>query len=411
MRPSMLRPGRFCARWWWAIPLLALVACDGGTRGSGIGAGFATVSGSVAAPTTQTAGLLTATAFAGDASPAVVVQVHDDPSIQAVVDPVTQTFTLSGVPAGDVTLDFVSTTTASITLYGVPEDVTLRLVNVRFDGDQAVPAGFAISPAEGDSADVLATPRKGAIDTHGLEVSFSIANATVPAPEQVVWSFGDGTKSGRTTTSHAYTNPGYYVVEAEIHSGNNSQRAFSVIEALASGDRSLRVTADAEPDRGLPPLNVSFTATAENAVGHVTYTWDFDDDTAPGDGQVVRHTFTQEGIFLVQVVAVDDGGNESRDVVQVEVNNGTRPVPLGVKASVDHATGVAPLQVKLRATITGSGPVSIEWDFDDGSLRSSEPNPVHTYVDPGLYFPIVTVVELDTGDTAVNQVSVEATPP
>lgn len=407
----MSRTGRFCARWRWVIPLLALAACDGGTRGSGIGTGFATVSGSVAAQTAQTAGLAPAAAYAADANPAIVVQVHDDPSIQAVVDPVTQTFTLSGVPAGDVTLDFVSTTTASITLHGVPQNVDVRMVNVRFNGDQAIPAGFAVTPAEGDSADVVATPRKGAIEVHGLEVNFSIANATVPTPEQVVWSFGDGTKSGRTTTSHAYSTPGYYVVEAEIRGGTQSQRAFSVIEALAPGDQSLRVTANAEPDRGLPPLNVSFSATVENAVGQVTYTWDFDDDTALGDGQTVRHTFTQEGIFLVEVVAVDDGGNESRDVVQVEVNNGTRPVPLSVKASVDHATGVAPLQVKLSATITGSGPVSIEWDFDDGSLKSSDPNPVHTYVDPGLYFPTVTVVESDTGDSAVDQVSVEVTSP
>src|SRR5205809_7106638 len=82
-----------------------------------------------------------------DASPAVVVRVRNAPDVQTVVDPVTHSFTLTDVPAGDVTIDFLSDTTASLTLHGLPERVELQLVKVRFDAGVAKPAGFAVTPA------------------------------------------------------------------------------------------------------------------------------------------------------------------------------------------------------------------------------------------------------------------------
>lgn len=407
----MSQTGRFSPPRRWAVLLLAvLVACDGGTRGSGIGAGFSTVTGSIAGEAGQGSGIPLSVA-PGDASPAIVVQVREFPDIQTTVDPVTRNFTLADVPAGDVTLDFISATTASLSLHGLPEDVEVVIVNVRFDGARANPAGFALTPKEGDSAEIVASARKAPIGPQGLEVEFAIGEISVPGPPQVVWTFGDGTNSGRTTTAHTFTAPGTYVVEASIRGDGVSQRAFTVIQVLAADDRSLQVTAEASPDHGLPPLNVVFTATAENGVGTVSYAWDFDDYTPPGAGPTVRHTFTQEGIFLVQVFAEDDGGNESRDVVQVRVSKGTRPVPLTVRASVDRPSGAAPHRVRLSATITGSGPVSIEWDFDDGSLQSSDPNPVHIYASPGLYFPTIRVTDVGSGETAVAQVSVSVSPP
>jgi len=385
--------------WLWLLPLL-LLACDGGTRGSGIGTGFSTLSGSLAVDSLssalRTSGLVE--------SPQVVVQVREAPGVQAIVDPLTHAFTLADVPPGDVTVDFIGETTSTLVLYGLPESVSLRLVNVRFEDGVAKAAGFAITPEEGNGATVETTQRKGAAP---LDVTFSVADVAVPAPAQVLWSFGDGTRSGRGSTSHRYTSPGNYVVEAEVSGTGQRQRAFQVIQVSAPGERVLEVTAQADPDRGLPPLSVLFTADARNQVGSVTYLWDFGDASVPGEGASVRHLFTEEGLFLVVVTAFDDAGGEANDVVQIEVSDGTRPVPLTVKAEVDAAVGPAPHRVQLRATITGSGPVSIEWDFDDGTARSSLPSPAHTYTSPGRYFATVKVTALADGEVAVDQVAIE----
>ncbi len=383
---------------WASLLFVFLAACDGGTRGSGItGAGLSTVSGSIAA----TAGAAAQRIPGSRATAAIVVQVREFPDIEAVVDPITRTFALTGVPPGDVTIDFVSTSTASIVLRGLPEEVELRMVDVEFDGSVARPAGFAIRPRQGETAQILVSRRKGFVP---LDVTFGLVGPSLAAPGQVTWSFGDGTRSGRANTSHRYTEPGHYLVEAVTRDGGVLRRAFTVVQAFAPSERLFQVTATAEPDRGLPPLNVLFTAHPEFNVGAVVYQWTFDDDTAPASGQTVRHTFTREGLYLVQVVARDAAGNLERDVVQVEVHAGTRPVPLQVTARADNPLGPAPHTVQFRGVITGAAPVAIEWDFDDGTAPSSDPSPTHTYTVPGTYFATVTVTEISTGRIARDQV-------
>ncbi len=401
----MSQIGRCSARWWWVLVLAVLCACDGGTRGSGIGTGigFATVSGSLAATSTGAA-TLALNAPAGDASAAVVVQVREAPDVQTVVDPVTHSFTLSQVPAGDITIDFISTQTASISLRGLPENVDLQMVNVILDGAVAKPAGFAIAPEEGGAANVQESRRKGATP---VQVTFALTDVSIPSLQQVVWSFGDGTRSGRVSTSHEYAEPGNYVVEATLEGGGETQRAFTVIEAFPPTERSLQVTASADPERGRAPLNVLFHAATENEVGSVDYEWNFGDGSPNDFGPAPRHAFTLDGIYLVQVTAVDAEGNTERDVVQVEVSSGVNTVPLSVTASVDVPSGTAPLTVNLMPTIRGSGLVSIEWDFDDGTATSTQPSPEHTYVTPGIYFPTVTVTESSSGDKVSAQVMVE----
>jgi len=403
MKPKTSQSGGLLARL-WVLPLLLLLACDGGTRGSGINGGFSTLTGSLAPSTSSTAAALFGRAAVTPTASQVLVQVREAPGIEAVVDPLTLSFTLSGVPAGDVTLDFISDTTSTLVLYGVPEGVSLHMVNVRFENGVAKPAGFGITPDEGNGATVETSTRKGAAP---LDVTFNVADLSVPSPAQVVWDFGDGIRSGRPSTSHVYDEPGNYVVEATASNGDNKQRAFQVIQVSAPGERNLEVTASADQDRGLPPLSVLFTAEAENNVGNVTYLWDFGDTSVPGEGAQVRHLYTDQGLFLAQVTAFDEAGNEATDVVQVEVDDGTRPVPLTVKAEVDVPVGPAPLRVQLHAIITGSGPVSVLWDFDDGTATSNLPSPSHTYATPGTYFATVTVTELSSGKSVHDQVAIE----
>lgn len=400
MRRPTSRRGSLLSRL-WLLPLLLVLSCDGGTRGSGIGTGFSTLSGSLAVDSLSSA--LRAVGGAAETAQ-VVVQVREAPDVQAVVDPLTNNFTLSDVPPGDVTLDFVADTTSTLVLHGLPENVSLHMVNVRFENGVAKPAGFAITPEEGSAASVETTQRKGPAP---LDVTFNVTDVVVPAPSQVLWSFGDGTRSGRASTSHQYTAPGNYVVEADVSNGGERQRAFQVIQVSAAGERVLEVTARADPDRGLPPLSVRFTAEARNPVGTVTYLWDFGDASVPGEGASVRHLFTEEGLFLVVVTAFDEAGGESNDVVQIEVSDGTRPVPLTVDAEVDNPVGTAPHRVQLRATITGSGPIRIEWNFDDATPNSTLPSPTHTYTAAGRYFATVRVTALSDGEVAIDQVAIE----
>ncbi|MEI8357782.1 MAG: hypothetical protein RL698_2787 [Pseudomonadota bacterium] len=59
---------------------------------------------------------------------------------------------------------------------------------------------------------------------------------------------------------------------------------------------------------------------------------------------------------------------------------------LYVDAEADPDEGQPPLKVKFTSTIEdATGAVNCEWDFGDGSAKSTEMNPTHTYEKVGDY--------------------------
>jgi hypothetical protein len=83
-----------------------------------------------------------------------------------------------------------------------------------------------------------------------------------------------------------------------------------------------------------------------------------------------------------------------------------------VAVSATPATGTAPLEVHLNATVSSGIPSAYDWAFGDGSYwNSSEPgasNPLHRYAEPGSFLAHVQVVE-PTCD-ATGNVTVVTTP-
>jgi PKD repeat protein/type 1 glutamine amidotransferase/glucose/arabinose dehydrogenase len=68
------------------------------------------------------------------------------------------------------------------------------------------------------------------------------------------------------------------------------------------------------------------------------------------------------------------------------------------------ATAIGDRQVKFSSA--GSGGVSYEWDFGDGSPTSDEPNPTHTYPAAGHYTAKLTVTYAE-GDPSTKEVGVD----
>jgi len=65
---------------------------------------------------------------------------------------------------------------------------------------------------------------------------------------------------------------------------------------------------------------------------------------------------------------------------------------LDVIAEAEPDEGAPPLKVQFTASVEeeSGGPFSFSWDFGDGS-KSTEQNPVHTYVKVGEYTATLTV--------------------
>jgi hypothetical protein len=89
---------------------------------------------------------------------------------------------------------------------------------------------------------------------------------------------------------------------------------------------------------------------------------------------------------------------------------GAGPVAAG---RADREVGPVPLAVCFDATAGGAaeaGPLSLTWDFGDGTARASGPTACHAYTEPGSYAASVEAID-GAGRRALSVVIVTATAP
>jgi PKD repeat protein len=168
-----------------------------------------------------------------------------------------------------------------------------------------------------------------------------------------------------------------------------------------------------EPDEGLFPLTVAFSAFASIDIDGtiVNYEWDFDgplggeDWLDTGTKGYIEHTFADAGDYLPTVRVTDDDGASDVDILPVQVR---KPRPPTAVLEVDLASGPTPLEVLYDASASFDidGPVArYEWDFDqsgDYTYDSGpEPAAMFYYYEPGTYRTSVRVTD-DDGLVAVS---------
>jgi PKD repeat protein len=135
------------------------------------------------------------------------------------------------------------------------------------------------------------------------------------------------------------------------------------------------------PTDGPYPLQVNFTASAQNGTLPYRFDWNFGDGTT-GVGASVSHFYLEAGHFRATLTVFDANGVAGTASVPITV---TVPPGLNVTASVDPSSGPAPLTVAFSSTVgNGTGPFSYTWFFGDGTI-ASVPDPGHVFRVPGDY--------------------------
>jgi subtilisin family serine protease len=259
---------------------------------------------------------------------------------------------------------------------------------------------------------LTATPNRGYIP---LNINLSAtATGGSSAPVLYEWDFeGDGTYDYSNNTSpgvtHTYTTAGKYNPTIRVTDDWGGTATGSANVAVRS---PLKVTAEADPNKGYTPLSVNLSATVTGGSTLVLYEWDFEGDgTYDYSSQTsvdVMHAYITAGDYKATVKVTDDWGGTVTDKVDITVRQ-----PLSVKIIANPVNGYAPLNVKLLATITGgSGVIAIyEWDFEgDGTYdysSSISPDVVHIYNSVGNYKASVRVTD-DWGGVA-NSVAAQIT--
>ncbi len=261
-----------------------------------------------------------------------------------------------------------------------------------------------------------------------LESSFTVSPRVGYAPLNVTfidqsvgalswnWTLNETTYSPDKNPVFTYTTPGLYDITLNVSDNYtyedgriSSSTEEGIIQVLPIPPPQADFTAT--PQSGAANLTVVFTDQTP-ATESLTYQWDFDDDTLVSYDRNPVHTFTEPGLYNVTVAVTGSGGTSLiKKIGYIAVD--TLPAPIADFA-VAPGYGTAPLNVSFIALANGTGHLTYEWDFDDGSAHEFGRNPIHQFITPDTYNVTLWVSDgSKTGSVTRNNCVIvqEAAPP
>ncbi len=196
-----------------------------------------------------------------------------------------------------------------------------------------------------------------------------------------LWKFGDGNTSTATNPSKTYATPGLYQVKLIAYRFNTvgSICTDSTIQQIQIVDTLNGWFTLSDSVSSCAPLTVSFTNQNLPAASAI---WNFGDGNT-GSGNTVTHTYTQAGTYIVQLVSTAPTGCVFTTVRTIIIN--------GPSGTWTHSTGFI-CNATASFQVMANNADSFIYNFGDGNILTTTSNTVfHTYLNPGSYFPSVTI--------------------
>lgn len=218
------------------------------------------------------------------------------------------------------------------------------------------------------------------------------------------WAFGTGEAQRGSELSHTYTSSGTYQAQLTVSDSNGNTASDSItVVVLENAAPTARITASAVT--GIAPLTVQLDASdSSDDQGVTSYQWTIQDATI--NGAVNDYTFTEPGVYEVNLTVQDDSGLESSAVVTITVASpGTNIAPVADASRSSNLSGPAPLTVNFDASgsqderneITG-----YYWWFAAESEEIEGVSTTRTFDTEGLYTVALTVMDSDGATSTIN---------
>ena len=183
-------------------------------------------------------------------------------------------------------------------------------------------AVLSASPDSGTAPLVIILNASGSSDADGDQLSY-------------IWSFGDGVSYTTILpiVIHSYNDPGTYTVTLRVEDGTTSSQAVSTVISVLpphSGDTDTsppEAVIRTDNREGTAPLTVQFNGSGSSSSaaggGIVQYAWNFGDGTT-ASGELVQHTYTQAGSYMVTLVVTDTNSRQGRTTATITVTSQDR---------------------------------------------------------------------------------------
>ncbi|MFY0256059.1 PKD domain-containing protein [Chitinophaga sp. 30R24] len=204
------------------------------------------------------------------------------------------------------------------------------------------------------------------------------------------WDFGNGNTSNKQNPGATYVKTGSYTVTLKVGYANGSTQTVVKNDYIHVRSKPI-VDFSISPNAGCMPLTTVFTDKSNPVEGNLQqFSWDF------GDGQVAlnghsttTHTYNQSGVYGVVLTVTNSYGCTNFKVIDKAV---TITPPLTADFSVaDKVLCEVPANVNFTNLSTGSGTLSYQWAFDDGSTSTDKDPGRHTFANKGKHSITLTV--------------------
>ncbi len=226
------------------------------------------------------------------------------------------------------------------------------------------------------------------------------------------WNFGDGySNSTQTNPVHTYNSYGNYTVTLTVVN-NNGQSTAQKIFYITVHDPAPIADFYGTPTYGPVHMVVQFVDTS---IGNniTSWQWNFGDGTPNSTQTDPKHMYNLTGYYSVTLTVTNDGGSSSITkvnyiyvVVTPSATPTASPTPtptLKANFTSNVTSGIVPLSVQFTDTSTGLNINYWQYNFGDGSMNSSQPNPVHVFNAVGNYTVTLTVKN-DTASSTVQKI-------
>jgi hypothetical protein len=227
---------------------------------------------------------------------------------------------------------------------------------------------------------------------------------------EYTWDMGTGSMLAGESVRSGYQDNGFYTIKVSVFDGEfTTTKEFEIeVQNLAP---ILEVSFDNEANEG---DEVGFAVQVDDVSSdEVTVTWAFADGSSL-TGTFVEYLFSEDGEYLIVVVAEDEDGGRTEKQILMTINN---VAPIIVECTVgdgtneiscdDLLTGQGTLDIqeetavdfKLSATDPGDDTITYTFSFGDGTaiMMSPDGEMSHKFAE-GNVFTIVVCAQDDDDD-------------
>ncbi len=239
-------------------------------------------------------------------------------------------------------------------------------VNIRARNDKA-PIGFSIQRLPPCS---------------GFNYQF-VNSSTAPSGKpfssnSFIWNFGDASTimSSNEIVSHSYPSSGTYYVKLLLYDTSYCNSPDSIIQQLSIANRAQAIFALGSGTCINQPVIF-----LNQSIGATQYQWDFGDGTT-STGFEPTHTYTQDGMFIVQLVAADPTCNFS-DTMKLNITIGSPPTS-------NFSFAPDPLPINITPSFINQSSMDANkfiwyWGQNDSTITLSRDPLPHEYLESGIY--------------------------